>query len=275
MPMPPAPHQIWGDLESNSGDSSYGSAQAAVDHQSKHHSRAASCDRSAASSRAKRLRNLPMDLQAHLSNVTFHNDHSRSSERPGSSVGSSRALARARSGGSGGGGGDADGAKECADGGQAPLSQSDARWSKGAALHSEGKCKPCHYVHTKLGCLNGQECGFCHLPHSAKSKPRPCKTKRLQCKRIVNMIEAAAEKDPQQFAEATKLLSNQSLYLRSVIQTAADRPAGPAGDGDEARKCEVASSEPQQGTGAVASLMSMLRGGSANVRAASEDVASI
>merc|ERR1719245_829862 len=66
-------------------------------------------------------------------------------------------------------------------------------WSIGSSLHSsEGKCRPCHYVHTTVGCLNGRDCEFCHLPHTKKSRPRPCKTKRLQCKRIVNVLEQAA-----------------------------------------------------------------------------------
>jgi len=89
--------------------------------------------------------------------------------------------------------------------------------SQGSHLHDAGKCKPCHYVHTKLGCLNGEDCNFCHIPHTKKSRPRPCKTKRMQCKRIVSMLEAATAKDPGQFAEATKVLSSQSSYLRSVL----------------------------------------------------------
>jgi len=92
-------------------------------------------------------------------------------------------------------------------------------WSKGSKLHESGKCKPCHYVHTKLGCLNGEECNFCHISHTKKSRPRPCKTKRMQCKRIVSMLEAASAKDPEQFAEATRVLSSQSTYLRTVLKT--------------------------------------------------------
>jgi hypothetical protein len=34
--------------------------------------------------------------------------------------------------------------------------------SVGSALHAEGTCKPCAFVHTK-GCENGTQCEFCHL----------------------------------------------------------------------------------------------------------------
>lgn len=53
-------------------------------------------------------------------------------------------------------------------------------WSKGCDLHKTGTCRPCHYVATKAGCMNGAECEFCHLPHPRRARQRPCKTKRLQ-----------------------------------------------------------------------------------------------
>jgi len=40
----------------------------------------------------------------------------------------------------------------------------------------------------------------------------------MLCKRIVDMIEVAAAEDPDQFAEATKVLASQSSYLRSVLK---------------------------------------------------------
>lgn len=117
---------------------------------------------------------------------------------------------------------------ELCEAGQGSAEGQGLPWSKGSRMHEAGKCKPCHYVHTKLGCLNGEECNFCHIPHTKKTRPRPCKTKRMQCKRIVSMLEAATAKDPEQFAEATKLLSSQSLYLRSVVKS---RSKGEDGEG--------------------------------------------
>lgn len=183
--------------------------------------------------------------------------------------------------------------------------EGDPRWSKGSSLHADGKCKPCHYVHTKLGCLNGQECTFCHIPHSSKSRPRPCKTKRMQCKRILNMIETAATRDPQQFAEATKVLANQSPYLRSVLDqqpkiegtpefaaTGGAASSEGALDGSSAPSSDSRDRTNSAGTGAIASLMNMLRSsstasggagngrpvkisGDASLRSPSEEIASI
>lgn len=91
-------------------------------------------------------------------------------------------------------------------------------WSKGSLLHSEGKCRPCHYIRTSLGCLTGRECEYCHLAHTRKSRPRPCKTKRMQCNRIVSMLEDVADKDTEQFAAVVQDLSTQSSYLRGLIR---------------------------------------------------------
>lgn len=91
-------------------------------------------------------------------------------------------------------------------------------WSVGSDLHNEGKCRPCHYVHTDLGCLNGNHCNFCHLPHTKKSRPRPCKTKRLQCKKFVRMLEEVRSKKPEQFAEAMQSVSARSSYLHGILK---------------------------------------------------------
>jgi len=91
-------------------------------------------------------------------------------------------------------------------------------WSKGCDLHKTGTCRPCHYVATKAGCMNGAECEFCHLPHPRRARQRPCKTKRLQFKRVVNRLAEANRNSPEEFQEALSSVTSQSEYLRGLIR---------------------------------------------------------
>lgn len=61
--------------------------------------------------------------------------------------------------------------------------------SLGSALHWEDQCKPCLFVHTKVGCQNGASCEFCHFPHKRKNKPRPCKGKRDRYRKLISRME--------------------------------------------------------------------------------------
>jgi hypothetical protein len=96
--------------------------------------------------------------------------------------------------------------------------QEPPQYSKGSKLHDIGRCKPCHYVISRSGCFNGADCSFCHLSHPRKSRPRPCKTKREQCKRIVDMLEEVADNDPEQVQEAVNALGNRSSYLNRMLK---------------------------------------------------------
>jgi len=62
--------------------------------------------------------------------------------------------------------------------------------SVGAIPHETGTCKPCLFVHTRIGCQNGVECDFCHLSHRRKSKPRPCKGKRDRYRKLILRAES-------------------------------------------------------------------------------------
>lgn len=57
--------------------------------------------------------------------------------------------------------------------------------SQGSVGHELGTCKPCLFVHSKVGCQNGAECTFCHMQHTRNSKPRPCKGKRDRYKKLI------------------------------------------------------------------------------------------
>jgi len=64
-------------------------------------------------------------------------------------------------------------------------SNAGGNWSRGSALHSSGRCKPCMFAHSVVGCSNGADCDFCHRSHRRKQAPRPCKAKRDRFKAIV------------------------------------------------------------------------------------------
>merc|ERR1719210_1336040 len=72
-------------------------------------------------------------------------------------------------------------------------------WSVGSEKHDEGLCKPCNWVHSKIGCKSGQNCAFCHLPHfPAKDQTKqnkPGKKARDRCKKWLDFIDEASE-DP-------------------------------------------------------------------------------
>lgn len=84
-------------------------------------------------------------------------------------------------------------------------------------IHQAGECKPCMYLNSKNGCNNGNDCRFCHLSHPKKSRPRPCKAKRTQCKQIVSMLGTVFNKDSREFEEACKRLASESSYMRSIL----------------------------------------------------------
>jgi len=58
--------------------------------------------------------------------------------------------------------------------------------STGSQLHSSGRCRPCMFSHTVIGCANGASCDFCHLSHHRRRAARPCKAKRERFKAIAD-----------------------------------------------------------------------------------------
>lgn len=91
--------------------------------------------------------------------------------------------------------------------------------SVGSAQHDGRKCRPCHYVHTRLGCLAGEECVFCHLDHPKRHRPRPCKSRRDKCKQLASVLDTVRAEDPMQFSETVNLLSMRCGYLGKVVKS--------------------------------------------------------
>jgi len=96
-------------------------------------------------------------------------------------------------------------------------------WSKGCAQHAEGKCRPCHYVHCRVGCSNGKDCEFCHFPHTDKNRQRIGMSKRLYCKNIATMLEEACREHPEKFPQIVRASSSRSSYLHSILKERLDK----------------------------------------------------
>jgi hypothetical protein len=76
--------------------------------------------------------------------------------------------------------------------------------SFGSADHHVGRCKPCHYAHTRSGCSMGKECNRCHFRHQKRSMtnlPRQTRYKVLQ------LVQATRDRgSPEEHASAKEAL---------------------------------------------------------------------
>lgn len=75
---------------------------------------------------------------------------------------------------------------------QVRLDEDGEPTSLGSALHKDA-CKPCLFVHSKVGCFHGVLCRFCHFKHDRGTKPRPCKGKRNRYKNLIGRMELQFE----------------------------------------------------------------------------------
>eukprot|EP00931_Biecheleriopsis_adriatica_P011849 TRINITY_DN112937_c0_g1_i1.p1 TRINITY_DN112937_c0_g1~~TRINITY_DN112937_c0_g1_i1.p1 ORF type:complete len:273 (-),score=40.04 TRINITY_DN112937_c0_g1_i1:80-898(-) len=89
------------------------------------------------------------------------------------------------------------------------------------AMHDEGKCTPCKFQKSAKGCAKGQNCKFCHLPHQKKSRSRPSKPVRDECKRIKDMlVHTLLTGGTEAFAQAVargRLDVEQNSYLLKLL----------------------------------------------------------
>lgn len=75
-------------------------------------------------------------------------------------------------------------------------SEKEAMLSIGSRKHASGDCRPCAYIGSKQRpCLNGVDCLFCHIPHTAKRRIRLCRRKRLEMRDSVSsaVVDAGIE----------------------------------------------------------------------------------
>lgn len=201
--LPDGGHHIWGEVEVLSCYSS-----------SETHSHSPNNPKNIPAN--PRARKLPKPVQQHLANmVSFFADSSGSVPR----TASSDSVRRLR----GVGGVTPTGTSPL------PMPMSGAATAVARAVDGEGgdvewaalqahlsdECRPCLYLNSKVGCHNGNDCRFCHLPHPKKN--RPCKAMRMHCKELVSMLDTAAP-DPTQLLEVTKQLCPRSSYMRTILR---------------------------------------------------------
>lgn len=87
-------------------------------------------------------------------------------------------------------------------------------------LHELGQCRPCHFLAKQYGCLAGSRCTFCHLDHvNEEKRRRPGKSKRNQCKRILDSLEGIWSADRNSFDTLVGTLSTHCEYFRAALHT--------------------------------------------------------
>jgi hypothetical protein len=87
-------------------------------------------------------------------------------------------------------------------------------------LHNAGKCRPCMYFKSRVGCLRGEQCNFCHvdghLRQNEGNTARTPKAKRLRFKQMASSVFNALENNPEALA-AAQTLSTKSDFINSIL----------------------------------------------------------
>eukprot|EP00440_Ansanella_granifera_P029781 gb/GFBE01032349.1/.p1 GENE.gb/GFBE01032349.1/~~gb/GFBE01032349.1/.p1 ORF type:complete len:138 (+),score=25.96 gb/GFBE01032349.1/:1-414(+) len=70
------------------------------------------------------------------------------------------------------------------------------------------------------GCKHGDACRFCHYEHDdlKKSRHRPCKATRKQCKQLLERVNNVCKDDVSQKEVAMQELADKSPYMRSLLK---------------------------------------------------------
>lgn len=95
------------------------------------------------------------------------------------------------------------------------LQEGKAEWSVGSELHGSGSCRPCLYITSKMGCVSGPRCGFCHQAHERKRRARPSKSTRMHCKQLASMVESS--KGSAEVMQVARVVAEESSYLKSIL----------------------------------------------------------
>jgi len=61
--------------------------------------------------------------------------------------------------------------------------------SKGSSQHSKGNCVKCFFFGRRVGCNNGAECDFCHLPHKDGKHNRPNRSRRMHLHKALRSLK--------------------------------------------------------------------------------------
>lgn len=107
-------------------------------------------------------------------------------------------------------------------------------------LHERGECKPCQFLSKPLGCLAGDNCTHCHFVHETVQKPcRPGKSKRNQCKRVLDALDMYRVDDPVKYKELCERLSSKYEYFRVALHNRIEHRARQIAAGKHADDASV------------------------------------
>jgi len=95
-------------------------------------------------------------------------------------------------------------------------------------------CKPCRFLHLPKGCLNGENCNFCHLKHPPQKRSRCGKLQRIRLGRTIAQLEEIARHNPEALGDKfDKLLPRSAtrnhVWTETLRQKLMSSIGGPKG----------------------------------------------
>ena len=87
--------------------------------------------------------------------------------------------------------------------------------------HEKGQCDPCVFFTTKLGCLKGDSCPYCHLPHiqdKNQTTQRPRKQTRDKFKAAVQELLQINEGNLHLIHHELQAEARKNPYIRKLLQ---------------------------------------------------------
>jgi len=87
--------------------------------------------------------------------------------------------------------------------------------------HERGQCDPCVFFTTKLGCLKGDSCPYCHLPHiqdKNQTTQRPRKQTRDKFKAAVQELLQINEGNLHSIHHELQAEARKNPYIRKLLQ---------------------------------------------------------
>eukprot|EP00811_Abedinium_folium_P008534 NODE_17886_length_921_cov_4.562972.p1 GENE.NODE_17886_length_921_cov_4.562972~~NODE_17886_length_921_cov_4.562972.p1 ORF type:complete len:177 (+),score=37.12 NODE_17886_length_921_cov_4.562972:83-613(+) len=84
--------------------------------------------------------------------------------------------------------------------------------------HTAGTCRPCHFMKTKMGCRDGDQCIFCHRDHVKPTRSRPSQNTRRKVKRVLQLLEGPDSGKLAEIAEAANTESARGRYMQSILR---------------------------------------------------------
>lgn len=109
-----------------------------------------------------------------------------------------------------------------------PLAPTEEAPSRGSEKHGQGKCQPCAWFWKPGGCLNNQDCGYCHLCPEGEIKHR--KKSKVSLMRMGALVPAAqaatqgSEAAPSRVLKISVLLSPEADALAPALPGATSSP---------------------------------------------------